>query len=60
MRHVRAFDSRSDIVMIDFVNPQILALAQAGKTAINAEQYVSATVTIPNSTKCLPDPDVPG
>ena len=39
IRHVRTFNSKSDIVMIDFVNPEMLELAQAGKTAVSVEQH---------------------
>ena len=39
IRHVREFNVKADIVMIDFVNPEMLALAQAGKTAISVDQH---------------------
>ncbi len=39
IRHVRQHNPRSDIVMIDFVNPEMLATAQAGKSQLSVEQH---------------------
>ena len=39
IRHVRRYNSRSDIVMIDFVNPEMLATAQLGNTQLSVAQH---------------------
>jgi lysophospholipase L1-like esterase len=39
VRHLRETSPKSDAIMIHFVNPEMLATAQAGKTQLSVEQH---------------------
>jgi hypothetical protein len=39
VRHLWNASPESDVIMIDFVNPEMLATAQAGRTQLSAEQH---------------------